>query len=93
MMYSNSDVDDALERLAADVERRSAQPEFHGPAMSALVAELRRMETARRSGDRASAHACAAVAGPALEIYRPTNATSRSKAVLAEIVAALLEAE
>ncbi len=92
MSYTDADVDAAIDRLAADVERRSAQPEFHGAAMSALVDELRRMEAARRGGDQVAAQTCAAVAAPVLDVYRPTNATSRSKAMLAEIVAELLRA-
>jgi hypothetical protein len=51
---------------------------------------LRRMEAARRAGDRAAAAVFAASAQPALESYRPTNATSRAKAVLAEIVVELM---
>lgn len=86
-MYSDEDIDDAIERIASDVARRLPQPEFHGPAMAALVDELRRMEVARRSGDHSAAALIAEGAQPALESYRPTNATSRSKAVLAEVVA------
>ncbi len=89
MTYDDTEIDEALERIDADVRRRFAIPEFHGPAMAALVDELRRMEAARRTGDTAAAAAVAAAAAPALEKYRPTNATSRAKAVLAEIVAAL----
>jgi hypothetical protein len=56
-----------------------------------LVDQLRRMEGARRSGDSAAA-LFAAAAQPALDAYRPTNATSRSKALLAEVIAELLAA-
>jgi hypothetical protein len=89
MVYSDEDIDEAIERLAGDVSRRFGQPEFHGPAMAALVDELRRMEAARRAGDVAAAALLAAGAQPALDGYRPTNATSRSKAVLTEVVAEL----
>ncbi len=89
MTYSDEDISDAIERLAGDVDRRFHQPEFHGPAMAALVDELRRMDEARRSGDASAAGVFAAAAQPALETYRPTNATSRSKAVLSEVVAEL----
>jgi hypothetical protein len=90
MNYTDADIDEALERIAGDVTRRFAQPEFHGPAMAALLDELRRMETARRDGDASAAAAIAAAAAPALERYRPTNATSRAKAIIAEIVAAVV---
>ncbi len=89
MNYSDEDISDAIERIEADVRRRFDQPEFHGPAMAALVDELRRMDAARRGGDASAASVFAAAAQPALETYRPTNATSRSKAVLAEVVAEL----
>lgn len=89
MAYSNEDIDDAIARIAADVERRFDIPEFHGPAMTALVGELRRLALAQRDGDSASAATLAAAAQPELERYRPTNATSRSKAVLAEVLAAI----
>jgi hypothetical protein len=89
MSYSDADIDDAIERLAADIARRFEQPAFHGPAMAALLDELRRMESARRAGDAAGAALLAASAAPGLDSYRPTNATSRSKAVLAEVVAEL----
>jgi hypothetical protein len=88
-VYSDADIDEAIERIAGDVERRFAQPEFHGPAIAALLDELRSMEAARRSGDRAEAQRVAACAAPVLETYRPTNATSRAKAVLTEVVAEL----
>jgi hypothetical protein len=87
MAYSNEDIDDAIERIAGDVARRFDIPEFHGPAMAALVDDLRHMEAARRGGDTAAAAASATAAQPELERYRPTNATSRSKAVLSELVA------
>lgn len=90
MTYSDADIDDALERIAKDVARRFELPEFHGPAMAAMLDELRRMEAARRGGDLDAAAVFAAAAKPALERYRPTNATSRSKAVLSEAVAELL---
>ncbi len=89
MTYSDEDISDALERIASDVGRRFHIPEFHGPAMAALVDELRRMDAARRGGDAAAAALFATAAQPALETYRPTNATSRSKAVLTEVVAEL----
>jgi hypothetical protein len=89
-MSSDEDIDEALERIAADVERRFAQPEFHGPAMAALLEELRHMEVARRGGDQQAAELIAAGANVALERYRPTNATSRAKAVIAEVVAELI---
>jgi hypothetical protein len=90
MIYSDGDIDGAIERIAGDVARRFAQPEFHGPAMAALLEELRSMEAARRAGDPAAAAVFAAGALPALETYRPTNATSRSKALLSEVVAEVL---
>ncbi len=93
MTYDDSEIDDALDRIDADVKRRFDIPEFHGPAMAAVVGELRRMEAARRAGDSETAAAVAIALAPALEKYRPTNATSRAKAVLAEIVAALTAAE
>jgi hypothetical protein len=88
--YSDSDLDDAIERIAGDVARRAALPDFAGPAMTALVDQLRRIEAARRSGDAATAGLLATAAQPALESYRPTNATSRSKAILAELVVELI---
>jgi hypothetical protein len=87
MTYSDDDIDGAIERIADDVARRFAVPEFHGPAMTALLDELRRMEAVRRTGDSGAAALIAAGAQPALERYRPTNATSRAKALLAEVVA------
>jgi hypothetical protein len=90
MTYSDHDIDEALDRIGVDVMRRYEQPEFHGPAMAVLLEELRRMEAARRAGQAAAALALAAEARAALEKYRPTNATSRSKAILSEIVAELL---
>jgi hypothetical protein len=90
MTYTDEDIDEALERIAGDVSRRFAQPEFHGAAMAALVDEVRRMEAARRAGDRTAAAAIARGAAPTLEAYRPTNATSRAKAIIGEIVAELL---
>ncbi len=87
MTYSDEDISDAIERIAGDVARRFDQSEFHGPAMAALVDELRRMDAARRGGDVDAAALFAAVAQAALETYRPTNATSRSKAVLSEVLA------
>jgi hypothetical protein len=88
--YTDEEIDEAIERIAADVVRRSSQPEFHGPAMQALVDQLRRMETARRSGDHAAAMEFVVNAQPAFDAYRPTNATSRSKAVLGEVMLELL---
>ncbi len=90
--YSDDDIDDAIERIASDVAHRFAQRDFHGPAMSALLDELRQMEVARRSGDHAAAAVIAGAASPALEHYRPTNATSRAKAVLAEVIAEVVAA-
>ncbi len=87
--YDDAEVDAALDRIATDITRRFDVPEFSGPAMAALLEELRQMEKARRSGDLVAAGTFAASAAPALETYRPTNATSRAKAVLGEVVAAL----
>lgn len=88
--YSDAEIDEALERIAGDVARRFGIPEFHGPAMEALIDQLRRMEGARRGGDRTTALVHAETAVPALESYRPTNATSRSKAILVEITEQLI---
>jgi len=88
--YANEDIDDALERLRADVARRFEQPEFHGPAMAALIDLLDNMEAARRRGDVAAAAVLARSAQPAFETYRPTNATSRAKAILGELIADLV---
>ncbi len=90
--YSDDEVDAAIERIAGDVARRSAHPEFPGAAMAAVVDQLRRMEGARRGGEVAAAVLFAAAAQPALDAYRPTNATSRSKALLVEVVGGLLAA-
>lgn len=90
MIYSDADIDEAIGRIAADVARRSGQPDFHGPAMEALVNELRCMEAARRGGDFAGAMVFATTAHAALETYRPTNATSRAKAVLVEVLVEVL---
>jgi hypothetical protein len=90
MTYSDEDIDDALERIAADVLRRAGQADFPEPAVTALLAHLRRMEGARRAGDAAGAQRAAGDALAGLEKYRPTNATSRSKAVLGEVVASVL---
>jgi hypothetical protein len=90
MTYSDGDIDDAIERIAADVTRRTGHADFPAPVIAALVDELRRMEAARRAGDAQAAERAAAAAGPGLEKYRPTNATSRSKALIGEVVAALL---
>jgi hypothetical protein len=90
MTYSHVDIDEALDRIGVDVMRRYEQPEFHGPAMAVLLEELRRMEAARRAGHLDMAAAFAAEARPGLEKYRPTNSTSRSKAILGEIIAELL---
>jgi hypothetical protein len=90
MTYSNDEIDAAILRLAADVERRSTVPEFHGAAMAEMLDALRRMEGARRAGDIPAAVVGAAAARAGLEAYRPTNATSRSKAILSEIVAGLI---
>jgi hypothetical protein len=88
--YSDDEIDDAIGRIAADVARRAGQADFPGAAMLALVDVLRRMEAARRAGENAAAARSAAEAGPGLDKYRPTNATSRSKALIAEVVAAVL---
>jgi hypothetical protein len=88
-MYSDDDIDGAIERIANDVARRFDKPEFHGPAMARLLDELRHMQAARRDGDHAAAALFALSAQPVLQSYRPTNATSRAKAVLAEVVAEL----
>jgi hypothetical protein len=90
MIYSDEDIDDAIERIAADVARRTGHPDFPGSAAAALVAQLRRMEAARRGGDLAGAELAAGEAMALLEKYRPTNATSRSKAVIAEVVAGIV---
>jgi hypothetical protein len=90
MSYSDEDIDDAIERIAGDVARRSGHADFPDQAVRALLADLRRMEAARRAGDAAGAELAAGEAQAGLEKYRPTNATSRSKAVLAEIVTAVL---
>jgi hypothetical protein len=88
--YSDGDIDDAIGRIAADVARRAGQADFPAAAMTVLVDALRRMEAARRAGSNAAAAQCAAEARPGLEKYRPTNATSRSKALIAEVVAGVL---
>jgi hypothetical protein len=90
MRYSDEDIDDAIGRIAADVARRAGHSDFPGPALTVLVDELRRMEAARRAGDNAVATLSAAEAHAALDKYRPTNATSRSKALIAEVVADVL---
>jgi hypothetical protein len=90
MTYDDDEIDAAIERIAGDVARRFNHTEFAGPAMAALLDELRRMEAARRGGDRAAASLLASSVAPALEGYRPTNATSRSKAVLGEVVTELM---
>jgi hypothetical protein len=90
MKYSDEDIDDAIGRIANDVARRGGQSDFPGPALTALLVELRHMEAARRGGDDARAALSAAEAHAALDKYRPTNATSRSKALLAEVVADVL---
>ena len=90
MTYGDDEIDGALERIASDVARRSEQPEFHGPRMTVLLDDLRAMESARRAGDSAAAARYATDALPVLESYRPTNATSRAKALIAEVVAGVL---
>ena len=90
MTYSDEEIDDALERIAGDVARRGAQADFPHAAVTELIAELHRMEAARRASDGAGAQQAAAAAQAGLETYRPTNATSRSKALLAEVVAGVL---
>jgi hypothetical protein len=90
MKYSDEDIDDAIGRIAADVARRAGHSDFPGPALTVLLDELRRMEAARRAGDNVVAALSAAEAHAALDKYRPTNATSRSKALLAEVVADVL---
>jgi hypothetical protein len=93
MLYSDEDVDDALGRIAADVARRAGHPDFPAAAMTSLLDELRRMEAARRAGDSAGAASIAADARGALEKYRPTNSTSRSKALIAEVLIEVLGPE
>jgi len=90
MSYSDEEIDEALERIAGDVARRAGQADFPEQAVTALLAHLRRMEAARRAGDSAGAVEAAGHARLGLETYRPTNATSRAKAVLAEIVAGIV---
>jgi hypothetical protein len=90
MSYSDEDIDDAIERIAADVARRTGHADFPAQAVAELVVQLRRMEAARRAGDAAAAELAAGEAQTGLEKYRPTNATSRSKALLGEVVAGML---
>ncbi len=61
--------------------------------MEALLDQLHRMEAARRSGDGETAILVARTAAPALESYRPTNATSRAKAILVEVTGQVLQTE
>jgi hypothetical protein len=88
--YGDDEIDAAIERLAADVAARSAQPEFPTDAMTECLQALRRMEAARRSGDHAAAVVAAGDAAAGFDKYRPTNATSRAKALLGEVIVAVL---
>ena len=88
--YSDEEIVEAIERLAGDASRRAAASAADGLTLESLVARLREMEAARRNGDSEAASHLAAGLQPELDGYRPTNSTSRSKAVLAEVVVALL---
>ncbi len=88
--YSDAEITEAIDRLAGDVARRAAASDSDGLTLQSLVERLRAMEAARRSGDDESASGLAAEIQPELDGYRPTNSTSRSKAVLAEVVVAML---
>ncbi len=92
MIEAERELDDALERIANDIERRSTQLEFPAAAMTALTDQLRRIQSARQNGDLETARTLAASAQPALALYRPTNATSRSKALWVELLATLAPA-
>ncbi len=91
--YSDSEIEEAIERIAADVTRRLPQLDFPGAAMGAFVGQLRLLQAARRGNDLIAARVFAATLEPAFEGYRPTNSTSRAKAILSEVVAELLAAD
>ncbi|GAC1407882.1 MAG: hypothetical protein NVSMB64_15310 [Candidatus Velthaea sp.] len=84
--YSDEEIDGAIAVLTADIARRAALPDG-APSLATLAGDLHALQAHRQSGDAGRIAAAARSLGETLLAYRPTNATSRSKAILAEVAA------
>ncbi|GAC1426792.1 MAG: hypothetical protein NVSMB5_21400 [Candidatus Velthaea sp.] len=89
--YSDEEIDGAIAVLTADIARRAALPD-KAAGLATLAGDLHALQAHRQSGNAGLVAEAAHSLSEALAAYRPTNATSRSKAILAEVAAQLISA-